>query len=75
MADLNDDTSPVHEGAPVTITVGTVKLRGTVRAVGDVTSMPKPGALEDADFRQVVVDLEGASPPVELWLADEEIVR
>jgi hypothetical protein len=37
--------------------------------------MPKPGALEEADFRQVIVDLEGSSPPVELWLADEEIVR
>jgi hypothetical protein len=31
--------------------------------------------MEEADFRQVVVDLEGASPPLELWLADEEIVR
>jgi hypothetical protein len=72
VADLSDDTSPVHEGAPVTITLGAVKLRGVVRAVGEAMLMPMQGKLAEANFRQVVVDLEGASLPAELWLAEED---
>lgn len=72
MADLSDDTSPVQEGEPVTITVGRLTLRGSVRAVGDVTTMPKQGEMAEANFRQVVVDVEGSSLPIEMWLADDE---
>lgn len=75
MAKLSIKPSLVEVGAPVTIILGSRKLQGSVRAIGDVAPMPAPGALAEVHFRQVVVDLDGASPPVEVWLADEESER
>ncbi|CAO4133388.1 hypothetical protein OFEAOIEE_LOCUS1115 [Methylorubrum extorquens] len=75
MTELRNDPSPVQPGAPVTITLGAAKLRGTVRAVGELMPMPMQGSLAESNFRQVVVDLDGASLPVELWLSDEDFDR
>nr|WP_321182303.1 hypothetical protein [Methylobacterium sp. Leaf122] len=62
-------------GTAVHISLGSIKLRGSIRAIGDTVSMPKPGAQDDATFRQVVIDLDDRAFPLELWLADEEFSR
>ena len=63
------------QGAAVSIRLGSFELRGIVRAIGNTVSMPKPGASDEANFRQVVIDLGGRAAPLELWLADEEFGR
>jgi hypothetical protein len=73
--EITDIGCPNLVGTTVNITFGSVKLRGSVRAIGDAVSMPKPGAVGTTSFRQVVIDLEGRAAPLELWLADEEFSR
>lgn len=70
MTKLSSKSPSVEAGAPVTITMGAMTLQGSVRAIGEAMPMPMPGELAEAHFRQVVVDLDGDSPPLELWLAD-----
>ena len=65
----------MYPGATVNISLGSLKLQGYIRAIGDSVPMPKPGATTEASFRQIVVDLEGHAAPLELWLSDEEIAR
>jgi hypothetical protein len=63
------------QGATVNIRLGSFELRGIVRAIGNTVLMPKPGVSDEANFRQVVIDLGDRAAPLELWLADEEFGR
>jgi hypothetical protein len=63
------------QGATVDIRLGSVELRGIVRAIGNTVFMPKPGASDEASLRQVVIDLGGRAAPLELWLAEKEFGR
>ncbi|NGM37316.1 MULTISPECIES: hypothetical protein [Methylobacterium] len=63
------------EKSPVCLTLGSLILSGTVKAVGDTIDMPASARSSAKKLRQLVLDFGNACAPIGLWLPIEEASR
>jgi hypothetical protein len=60
--------TPPRPRTPVALTLGRTTLRGEVRAIGETIDLPGPEGAKPRRLHNLIVDLDAAEAPVELWL-------